>query len=108
MPRDVMEEIRNEVATHPVLIYMKGTKDFPQCGFSARAAGILGALGVPFTSVDVLSDQEKWQAVKEFSEWPTIPQIYIGGQFVGGGDQLRELEANGELRKLVDAAVAKG
>lgn len=103
MARDVVEEIKREVADNKVLIYMKGTKDFPQCGFSARAAGILAELGVPFKDVDILADPEKRQAILAFSNWPTTPQIYIGGKFIGGGDQLRELSASGELRKLVDA-----
>lgn len=105
MSRQVQDEIRDEIAQNKVLIYMKGTSDAPRCGFSARAIGVLQELGVPFKTVDVLADQEKWQAVKEVSEWPTIPQIYIGGTFIGGGDQLSELHAKGELAGLVRKAV---
>ena len=107
MARDVMEEIGKEVAGNPVLIYMKGTKDFPQCGFSAAAVQVLRELAVPFKDVNVLEDPEKWQAVKVFSDWPTIPQVYVGGEFVGGCDIVREMHAKGELKPLVDAAVGR-
>ncbi len=106
MSRDAMDEIRREVAANKVLIYMKGTPEAPRCGFSARAAGILSSLGVPFASVDILADPDKLQALRTFSDWPTTPQIYIGGEFLGGGDQLAEANASGELRRIVDAAVA--
>ena len=99
-------EVRDEIAQNKVLIYMKGTKDAPRCGFSARAIGVLRELNVPFKDVDVLANQDKWQAVKEVSDWPTIPQIYIGGTFIGGGDQLMELHAKGELEPLVRRAVS--
>ncbi len=106
MSRDVKDEIRQEVEQNRVVIYMKGTQDFPQCGFSARAVGLLKTLGVPIKDVNVLEDPEKWKAVKEYSDWPTIPQIYVGGTFVGGGDQLVELQANGELEALVRKGAA--
>lgn len=106
MSRDIKAEIQDEIAKNKVVIYMKGTKDAPRCGFSARAVGILKDLGVPIRDVDVLADQEKWQAVKEVSDWPTIPQIYIGGTFIGGGDQLMELQAKGELEPMVKRAVS--
>jgi monothiol glutaredoxin len=105
MSHSVQDEIRDEIAKNKVLIYMKGTSDAPRCGFSARAIGILKELGVPFHTVDVLSNPEKWSAVKEVSDWPTIPQIYVGGTFIGGGDQLMELHAKGELKEMVDRAV---
>ena len=103
----IQDEIRNEIAQNKVLIYMKGTADAPRCGFSARAVGVLRELNVPFKTVDVLENQAKWQAVKEVSDWPTIPQIYIGGTFIGGGDQLMELHAKGELQPMVQRAVGK-
>ena len=106
MSRDVKAEIQDEIAKNKIVIYMKGTQDAPRCGFSARAVGILKDLGVPIRDVDVLADQEKWQAVKEVSDWPTIPQIYIGGTFIGGGDQLMELKAKGELEPMVKRAVS--
>ena len=102
----IQDEIRNEIAQNKVLIYMKGTADAPRCGFSARAIGVLRSLNVPFKTVDVLENQEKWQAVKEVSDWPTIPQIYIGGTFIGGGDQLSEMHSKGELEPMVRKAVS--
>ena len=106
MSRQVMDEIKQEVESHPVLIYMKGTKEMPQCGFSAAVVQVLGSYGVPIKDVNVLVDQEKWAAVKTFSQWPTIPQIYIGGKFIGGCDIVREMHASGELKRLLDASFA--
>ncbi|HEY3175938.1 MAG TPA: Grx4 family monothiol glutaredoxin [Candidatus Polarisedimenticolia bacterium] len=105
MARDVMEEIRKEVADNKVVIYMKGTKEMPRCGFSAAAVGVLQEYGVPIKDINVLEDQEKWAGVKQFSDWPTIPQIFIDGQFVGGCDILREMHAKGELQPLIKKAV---
>ena len=105
MSRDVMAEIKAEVESNPVLIYMKGSAMFPQCGFSMRASQALKECGVEFKDVDVLSDPEKWQAVKVFSDWPTIPQVYVGGEFVGGCDIVTEMHAKGELKPLIDKAV---
>lgn len=108
MSDPVMDAIKKEVDENPVLIYMKGTADRPQCGFSAAAIEVLRSYGVPFKDVNVLADQVKWQAVKVFSNWPTIPQIYIGGKFVGGCDILREMHYKGEIQPLLDqAGVAK-
>ena len=104
MSSPVMETIQKEVDENPVLIYMKGTKDAPQCGFSAATLEVLKSYGVPFKDVNVLTDQEKWQAVKVFSSWPTIPQIYIGGKFVGGCDIVREMHMKGEIQPLLDEA----
>lgn len=106
MERQVIDEIKAEVEQHPVLIYMKGTKEMPQCGFSAAAVQVLSSYGAPFKDVNVLADQEKWAAVKTFSNWPTIPQIYIGGTFVGGCDILREMHAKGEVAPLIEKALA--
>ena len=94
------DRIQTLVNDNRVLLFMKGTKHFPQCGFSMRAVNIVNALGVPFETVDVLADMEIRQGIKEFSAWPTIP-LYIDGQFVGGSDICWELYQNGELEKLV-------
>src|SRR5437867_7797836 len=102
MARSIMEEIRQEVDENKVVIYMKGSKDFPQCGFSAAAVQVLNSLKVPFKDVNILADPEKWQALKIFSDWPTMPQVYIGGKFIGGCDILREMHAKGELAPLVE------
>ena len=93
------------VAEHAVTIFMKGTPSAPQCGFSANAAGILAAYDAVPHPVDVLLDSEVREAVKEYSGWPTIPQIYIGGEFVGGSDILAQLHTDGDLEALVNAAV---
>ncbi len=107
MARNVFDEIRDEITRNKVIIYMKGTPDFPMCGFSAAAVECLREHGYPFAHVNVLEDAEKREAIKEFSNWPTIPQIYIGGQFIGGCDIVRELHASGELAKLLREAFAE-
>lgn len=101
MARDVMAELRDEIARHQVLIYMKGSRLLPQCGFSATTVRVLEQLGVPFETVDILADPEKRQGIKELSNWPTIPQVYIGGKFVGGCDIVCEMFEQGELQTLV-------
>jgi monothiol glutaredoxin len=106
MSRMVMDEIKQEVESHPVLIYMKGTREMPQCGFSAATIQVLGSYGVPIKDVNILVDQEKWAAVKTFSQWPTIPQVYIGGKFIGGCDIVREMHARGEIGPLIEQAFA--
>jgi len=107
MSRDVLSEIKKEVSENKILIYMKGTQDMPRCGFSAAAVQVLSEYGVPFKDINVLEDQEKWAAVKQFSDWPTIPQIYIGGQFIGGCDILREMHTKGELKPIIAKAVGQ-
>ncbi len=97
----VMTEISREVGENPLVLYMKGSPAAPQCGFSARAAQILGQFGVPLYTVDILADPEKRQAIKEFSDWPTIPQVYIRGEFVGGSDILMQIFENGELAEML-------
>ena len=100
----IQDTIRDQVSQHKVVLYMKGTPQFPQCGFSANAANILRACGAAdFFSVNVLADPEIRQGIKEFSNWPTIPQLYVNGQFVGGSDILTELYQKGELQKLLAA-----
>jgi monothiol glutaredoxin len=95
------ELIKKQVTEHPVVLYMKGTPDFPQCGFSANVVNILKACGVEnMFTVDVLSNPEIRQGIKEYANWPTIPQLYVNGEFVGGSDILTEMYQNGELQKL--------
>ncbi len=97
----VAERIRVDLAANDVVLYMKGTPVFPQCGFSAQAAQILTMLGVTFKGVDVLADPGLRQGIKDFSNWPTIPQLYIKGELVGGCDIMREMTQSGELQKLL-------
>ncbi len=106
MPRDVKNEIRDEIAANKVLIYMKGTPSFPMCGFSAATIEVLQEHGYPFAHVNILEDPEKREAIKAYSNWPTIPQVYIGGKFVGGCDIVRELHASGELDRMLKDAFA--
>ena len=96
------ETIKNQVTGHKVVLYMKGSPDFPQCGFSANAIKILRDCGVntPFT-VNVLEDPEIRQGIKQYANWPTIPQLYINGEFVGGSDIMIEMHQNGELQKIL-------
>jgi monothiol glutaredoxin len=95
------ERIEEIVRGDDVVLFMKGTELFPQCGFSSRAVAILEHLNVPFKTVDVLQDPDIRQGVKAFSDWPTIPQLYVKGQFVGGSDIMMEMFENGELQQLV-------
>ncbi|HWI75743.1 MAG TPA: Grx4 family monothiol glutaredoxin [Sphingomicrobium sp.] len=97
------ERIGEIVRGDDIVLFMKGTELFPQCGFSSRAVAILEHLGVPFKTVDVLQDPDVRQGVKEYSDWPTIPQLYVKGQFVGGSDIMMEMFENGELQQLVGA-----
>jgi monothiol glutaredoxin len=101
---DVLDDIAHEVKENKVIVYMKGTPAFPMCGFSAATVAVLKEIGVPFKAVDVLADPEKRDAIKTFSSWPTIPQVYAGGKFIGGCDIVRELHARGELAPLLRAA----
>ena len=97
----VVERIKTEIGSNPVVLFMKGTPVFPQCGFSAAVVQVLNALGVKFSSVDVLMDPEIRQGIKEFTDWPTIPQLYVKGEFVGGCDIIREMFETGELSELL-------
>ena len=100
---DVQEIIREQVTTNPVVLYMKGTPRAPMCGFSATAVQILQACNLPlFFSVNVLEEPEIREGVKVFANWPTIPQLYVNGEFVGGCDIMREMYANGELQQVLD------
>jgi monothiol glutaredoxin len=105
---DVLEEIAREVRDNKVIVYMKGTPSFPMCGFSAATVRVLGEIGVPFKAVDVLAEPEKREAIKQFSNWPTIPQLYVGGKFIGGCDIVREMHAKGELAPLLRAVAGVG
>ncbi len=97
----VEDTIKQQVTAHPVVLYMKGTLQQPQCGFSANAVNILSSCGVEdFLAVDVLADPEIRQGIKEYSNWPTIPQLYVKGEFVGGSDIISEMYGEGELQKL--------
>ncbi len=98
---DIIEKIQSIVSDNPVVLYMKGSKDFPQCGFSAAVANVLNNLGVNYLDIDVLKDPEIRQGIKEFSDWPTIPQLYINGEFIGGCDIVREMFQSGELQQLL-------
>ena len=98
---DVMEEIAREVRENKVLVYMKGTPAFPMCGFSAATVEVLREIGVPFKAVDVLAEPAKRDGIKTFSNWPTVPQVYVNGKFIGGCDIVREMHARGELAPLL-------
>lgn len=107
MTDEVQDRIQGLVDANPVLLFMKGSPLFPQCGFSSRAVAILNHLGVDFESVDVLQDQGVRQGIKAFSDWPTIPQLYVKGEFVGGSDIMMEMYESGELAQLLaDKGVA--
>ncbi len=97
------ERIAEIVGKNDIVLFMKGTTLFPQCGFSRRAVAILDHLGVPFETVDVLQDQEIRAGIKDYSDWPTIPQLYVKGEFVGGSDIMMEMFESGELQQLVTA-----
>jgi monothiol glutaredoxin len=97
---DVNDRIQTEIEASPVMLYMKGTPMFPQCGFSARVVQILTHMGVPFQSANVLEDAELREGIKHFSQWPTIPQLYVKGEFVGGCDIISEMFQSGELETL--------
>lgn len=98
----VQDTIKQQVTGNKVVLYMKGSPDFPQCGFSARAVQVLRACGVEdFFTVDVLQDPDIRQGIKDYANWPTIPQLYVGGEFIGGSDIVTEMYQSGELQKLL-------
>jgi monothiol glutaredoxin len=99
---DASDRIDQLVKNNDIVLFMKGTALFPQCGFSSRAVAILDHLGVPFETVDVLQDPEIRQGVKEYSDWPTVPQLYVKGEFVGGSDIMMEMFQAGELQQLIE------
>ena len=97
---DANTRIQDMIDRNDVVLFMKGTPEMPQCGFSSRVAGVLNYMGVPYEGVNVLSDADIRQGIKDFSDWPTIPQLYVKGEFVGGCDIIREMAASGELVRL--------
>ncbi|WP_299847035.1 Grx4 family monothiol glutaredoxin [uncultured Paracoccus sp.] len=99
---DVKADIQKAIDSSDVVLFMKGTKEMPQCGFSSRVAGVLNYMGVEFQDVNVLADDGIRQGIKEFSDWPTIPQLYVKGEFVGGCDIVTEMTLSGELDQLFD------
>ena len=101
MENIIFDQIEKEIASNDVVLYMKGTGVFPQCGFSAAVVQILSEFGVSFKDVNVLEDQTIREAIKEFSQWPTIPQLYVKGEFIGGCDIVREMAETGELAQLL-------
>lgn len=108
MSQNLVKEVETFSKSKPVVIYMKGTKDFPQCGFSAKAVQVLKMAGADdLISFDVLSDDPMWGALEDFTKWPTVPQIFIGGEFIGGCDIITELYERGELADMISDAKKK-
>jgi monothiol glutaredoxin len=101
--RNLHAEIDHLIQAHPVILFMKGTAKTPMCGFSGVVCQILDRLGVSFEGINILADAELRQAIKEYTNWPTLPQLYIKGEFVGGADIVREMYHSGELKQLIDA-----
>ncbi|MEC9199629.1 MAG: Grx4 family monothiol glutaredoxin [Pseudomonadota bacterium] len=99
---DAQQQIKDTIENNTVVLYMKGTKEMPQCGFSSRVAGVLNFMGVDYTDVNVLADEGIRQGIKDFSDWPTIPQLYVKGEFVGGCDIITEMTLSGELDQMFD------
>jgi monothiol glutaredoxin len=102
MDATVQDRIQQEITDTPVVLFMKGSPVFPQCGFSAAVVQMLSQLGVKFKGIDVLSDPQIRQGIKEFSSWPTIPQLYVKGEFIGGCDIVREMYETGELKQVFE------
>ncbi|MBE9009869.1 Grx4 family monothiol glutaredoxin [Pseudanabaenaceae cyanobacterium LEGE 13415] len=103
---DAQARIKSLVDNNKIMVFMKGSKLMPMCGFSNNVVQILNTLGVPYETVDVLEDSEIRQGIKDFSNWPTIPQVYINGEFIGGSDIMIEMYQKGELQQLVEVALA--
>ncbi|HYG91514.1 MAG TPA: Grx4 family monothiol glutaredoxin [Azospirillum sp.] len=109
LDQNVAERIKQDISSNDVVLYMKGTPVFPQCGFSAAVVQVLSHVGVKFKGIDILSDPGLRQGLKEFSNWPTFPQLYVKGELVGGCDIVREMYENGELQQLLkDKGIATG
>lgn len=98
----VKERIEEQLKSHDILLYMKGTPDFPQCGFSGQAVAALNAIGRPFAYVNIFEDEEVRQGLKEYSNWPTFPQLYVKGELIGGSDIMVEMYHSGELKELLE------
>ena len=103
MKENTKSEIESEIRDNDIVLFMKGTPVFPQCGFSAATVGILNHLGLKFSSINVLEDEDIRQGIKEYANWPTIPQLYVKGEFVGGCDIVREMYESGELTDLISS-----
>ena len=101
---DVNARIEEQLKSHDILLYMKGTPDFPQCGFSGQAVAALNAIGKPYAFVNIFEDEEIRQGLKEYSNWPTFPQLYVKGELIGGSDIVIEMYNSGELKELLDGA----
>ncbi|HEY4366126.1 MAG TPA: Grx4 family monothiol glutaredoxin [Steroidobacteraceae bacterium] len=101
---DVIERIKTQLSSNPVLLYMKGTPDFPQCGFSAAAVRALNVAGTSFGHVNIFEDPELREALKQYSNWPTYPQLYVNGELIGGSDIIMEMHNSGELAKVLSEA----
>jgi len=99
---DIEQEIKDQISSNPILLYMKGSPDSPQCGFSSRATQLLISCGKPFSFVDILSNPEIRENLPKVSNWPTFPQLFVDGELVGGSDIMVEMDENGELKKLID------
>jgi len=99
---DIEQEIKDQISSNPILLYMKGSPDSPQCGFSSRATQLLISCGKPFSFVDILSNPEIRANLPKVSNWPTFPQLFVDGELVGGSDIMVEMDENGELQKLID------
>ena len=99
---DAQDQIKQTVTANDVVLFMKGTKTMPQCGFSSRVAGVLNFMGVEYADINVLADEDIRQGIKDYSDWPTIPQLYVKGEFVGGCDIITEMTLSGELDQLFD------
>ncbi|HBR68558.1 MAG TPA: Grx4 family monothiol glutaredoxin [Rhodospirillaceae bacterium] len=103
MENVIFDRIRKEIGENDVVLYMKGSAAFPQCGFSSLVVQVLSQLGVPFKDVNVLEDKDIRQGIKDFTDWPTIPQLYVKGEFIGGCDIVREMYESGELQELLQS-----
>ena len=99
---EIINNIKNEITTNDVVLFMKGTSGMPQCGFSSRVAGVLNYLEINFKDINVLEDEELREGIKKFSNWPTIPQLYIKGEFIGGCDIVKDMFEKGELKKVLE------
>ena len=99
---DIEQEIKDQISSNPILLYMKGSPDSPQCGFSSKATQLLISCGKPFSFVDILSNPEIRESLPKVSNWPTFPQLFVDGELVGGSDIMVEMDENGELKKLID------
>ena len=101
----IQDKIKQQISENPIVLYMKGSVELPKCGFSARAVNLLKSCGVAFAAIDVLQDDEIRQGIKVYSDWPTIPQLYVNGEFVGGSDIMQEMSETGELQELINGTI---